>query len=246
LPSKWLHARNFVPPTESNTLVAALPPRRQGIRLSILRQAVSRVLPQTVRRVLRSSRDSYALQRLQRTDCDVANLRAVSERDLREFLRPQRWAAEWEEVSGRIAAFRIPDGTGGVNPGDRRAVYYLVRSLGARSVLEVGTHIGASTAHIALALENTRRQEGAAVRLLSVDISDVNSPVERPWTRYGMAHSPRAMVEALGCADLVTFKTQTSLDYARAPAAKPSTSSSSMATTPPGPSIRRSPWRSAC
>ena len=31
--------------------------------------------------------------------------------------------------------------TGGVNPGDRRALYYLVRGLGLKQVLEIGTFL---------------------------------------------------------------------------------------------------------
>jgi predicted O-methyltransferase YrrM len=90
--------------------------------------------------------------------------------------------------------FRVEDGvTGAVNPGDRRAIYYLTRYLRPKKVLEIGTHVGGSTLHFAAALI---ADEG---RLVTVDIEDVNS-AEGPWWRAGLAKPPRQIAEALGVA----------------------------------------------
>ena len=48
---------------------------------------------------------------------------------------------------------------GGVNPGDRQAVYYLIMALKPQNVLEVGTHIGASMPHIARALKRLNQKK---------------------------------------------------------------------------------------
>lgn len=118
----------------------------------------------------------------------------------------------WAGSEPGLAAFGIPDGTGGVNPGDRRAIYHLVRAFGPRSVLEIGTHIGASTLHIAAALHGNHAQDGLPVRLTTVDVRDVNSRQDMPWKRHGASLSPQEMVERLGLAAIVEFVAGQSLD----------------------------------
>ena len=98
----------------------------------------------------------------------------------------------------------------GVNVGDRRAVFYLISAIKPTTVLEVGTHIGASTIHIASALATNSDND---VSLTSVDIKDVNSQVEKPWLNFGTTNSPAEMVEKLGHESFVNFYTDTSLKF---------------------------------
>jgi predicted O-methyltransferase YrrM len=81
-------------------------------------------------------------------------------------------------------------------------------------VLEVGTHVGASTVHIAAALA-ALQDENPAQRhhLTTVDIVDVNDRSAKPWLELGSKYSPAELVEQLGYSNFVTFKTQNSLDY---------------------------------
>jgi predicted O-methyltransferase YrrM len=117
-------------------------------------------------------------------------------RDFRpdEVFRSETSDREWPEVAARIDAItQIDDGkTGGVNPGDRRALYYLVRWLQPSSVLEIGTHVGASTLYIAAAL---RRQQVA--RLTTVDIVDVNA-ADSYWSKAGLSKPPSDALAELG------------------------------------------------
>lgn len=113
-----------------------------------------------------------------------------------------------------LKAFEIPDGTGGVNPGDRRAIYYLVSYFRPRSVLEVGTHIGASTVHIAAALNGYEKPDSRA-NLVSVDIGDVNDPISKTWLQHGARFSPIEMITRMECSSLTEFATGTSLEYMR-------------------------------
>ena len=119
----------------------------------------------------------------------------------------------WTTDAPKIARFAIPDFTGGVNPGDRRAIYYLIRHFKPKSVLEIGTHIGASTIHIAAALNRNGEQDKQPGDLLSLDIRDVNSEIEQPWLHFGTNHSPRQMVREMGYGSFVDFEVGTSLDY---------------------------------
>ena len=98
----------------------------------------------------------------------------------------------------------------GVNPGDCRALYYLVRALQPNQTLEIGTHIGASTVHIAAALRTAQSPPGS---LVTVDIRPVNDPVTRPWAQAGSALSPQEMMARLGMADAARFVTQSSLRF---------------------------------
>ncbi len=115
-------------------------------------------------------------------------------------------AGEWEEVEALVREVQITADAGGVNPGDRRALYYLVRRLQPRAILEVGTHIGASTTHLGLALRRLAEEDRATSRqLVSVDIEDVNDPVTRPWDHYGATYSPAEATHRLGLDDYVQF-----------------------------------------
>ncbi len=95
--------------------------------------------------------------------------------------------------------------TGGVNPGNRRAIYYLLRSLRPANVLEIGTHVGASTLHIAAALK-----QNSAVDLTTVDIQDVNA-IDGYWKRFGLVRPPADAISEIGMASRVKFKTLPSI-----------------------------------
>ena len=114
--------------------------------------------------------------------------------DPSEIFRSPSSDRAWAAVASRIdGIIQIEDGkTGGVNPGDRRALYYLTRWLEPDSVLEIGTHVGASTLHIAAALQH---QDQA--RFTTIDIVDVNADNAR-WKKSGLSMSPKNAVAALG------------------------------------------------
>lgn len=166
-------------------------------------------------------RRSIATQRRSLVDvgrlvCPVEHLRELPESAVEGVFSDSRLDGEWEGASGELGAVcRIADGTtGGVNPGDRRALWYLVRHFRPRSVLEIGTHVGASTAHIALALRQAAGEEPTFdPRMVTVDMVDVNDPGEGYWKRAGLEASPAGMVEALRCGGFVEFATARSVDF---------------------------------
>lgn len=144
---------------------------------------------------------------------DPAHLAARSDVHLDEILRSDSIAAGWENANA-LREVAPPDGTGGVNPGDRRALFHLAAGIGARSVLEIGTHIGASTTNLATAIaESAAVGPGAAPRLVTVDIADVNDEAGEPWRLYGADRSPREMVSTLGLGDITTFVVSPSLEF---------------------------------
>jgi predicted O-methyltransferase YrrM len=173
-------------------------------------------LPQRANVFLGASKQRARLALLQTILCDTSPLtRSLDESKLRAILTSDSIATGWGKVAPQLRTLMGTEArAGGVNPGDRRAIFYLVRALAPRSVLEIGTHIGASTLSIAAALREAR-SEGLATssQLTTVDIADVNDPVTQPWTRTGAAHSPREMIRKLGADDWTRFVTRPSLEY---------------------------------
>src|ERR1019366_1810559 len=129
--------------------------------------------------------------------CEIDNLRYKSAQSIENLFKSEEIQNRWNASKKEIDILSIPDGSGGVNPGDRRAIYYLICKFKPSSVLEVGTHIGASTLHIASALYTSQIKSGKNAILTTVDIADVNSIVRKPWLKYGTKYSPAEMINKL-------------------------------------------------
>jgi predicted O-methyltransferase YrrM len=119
----------------------------------------------------------------------------------------------WHLAAERIRELGISD-EAGMNPGDRRALYYLVRRLRPAAVLEIGTQAGASTVHLAAGLADAH-PGSREPRLLTVDIKDVNRGADAAWRAFRLPHSPAEAMSRLGYEDLVRFRVGRSLDVLR-------------------------------
>jgi predicted O-methyltransferase YrrM len=149
------------------------------------------------------------------------NLGAFSEQELSKIFQSPTLGAEWEKAKTEIdQVCRIADlTTDGVNIGDRRAIWYLVSALKPRAVLECGTHVGASTVHIAAALKVAHAPQ-QDWRFVTLDIIDVNDSQDSYWKKYGLSSSPRQMIEQCHCGQNVTFTTESSTDFLKRAADK--------------------------
>ncbi len=142
---------------------------------------------------------------------NCANLKAANTFDLSPLLENAEAAEGWNQDNASIArAIGDIDLMGGVNPGDRRAIYALVAALKPKRVLEIGTHIAASSLYIAAALE---RFCGEWDRLITVDILDVNHPVDAPWRDVGYKMPPVDYARSLGIQDHVDFVQSDAVTY---------------------------------
>ena len=167
-------------------------------------------------RIVAAQRENVLLRRLRPIECDISALGQADEGNLAAVFADARVGLEWQDAAPRLAALAITDKeTGGVNPGDRRALYALVRHLRTTAVLEIGGHIGASTAHIAEALRATSAELGrpGEFDLTTVAGVDVNDDRARRWIRSGSPHSPAELMRQLGCESSVHFVTRPSLDF---------------------------------
>lgn len=178
-----------------------------------MKQVLRKIVPMAVYRELKIRRDRRNLRAIGRRECDVSPLRRLGSVDLPKLFANSELAAKWQEQLSRIERLGLPTTAGGVNPGDRRAVSYLIGGLRPASVLEVGTHIGASTVHIAAAMQSNPSTSNIPAKLITVDIADVNDPATKPWLQFGSRQSPREMIAELGAQDSVEFVAQPSIDY---------------------------------
>lgn len=176
-----------------------------------VKQLIKAVVPPRVLRAGLEVRDYFQLAATPPIRFNAAPLRAMSAEELAAIFEARRIETSWPVDHAAIkAVFGDDDVSGGINPGDRRAVYYLIRALAPRSVLEIGTHIGASTLYIARAL----RANGDGGTTTTVDILDVNRD-EGPWKRAGLAMSPRKLAAALHCESAIQFAVAPSLQWMR-------------------------------
>lgn len=138
---------------------------------------------------------------------------ALDRLDLTAIFTAVAVESDWSAAAARIQELGIT-AEAGMNPGDRRALYYLVRHLRPHRVLEIGTQAGASTVHLAAALADAHSGPVES-RLLSVDIKDVNHPETAAWRTFRLPQSPRDAMRRLGYGDLVEFRMARSLEMLR-------------------------------
>lgn len=157
------------------------------------------------------ARERLRLGLLAPVPCDAAALAPARALPLEAIMVSPRYAEEWAAVAGELEALQIAGG--GVSLGGRRALFYLVRHLRPRGVLEVGTQLGAATAAICAALRRNVAEGGPAPRLVSVDSSDVNDAIAKPWIRAGSRYAPAQLVARMGCGGWVEFVGEGAASY---------------------------------
>lgn len=175
---------------------------------------VQKLLKKLIPRSFFVLRSRIELYKVRKQTCNSTSLADMNRINLDALFRSNTAQEELAAIEEETRSLTIPAGSGGVNAGDRCALYCLIRHLAPKSVLEVGTHIGVSTLYIALALKKLRTINPAIpYNLVSVDIRDVNDPVSTPWQKYGSELSPVEMLKKTGCDDLVTFVVMDSLEF---------------------------------
>jgi predicted O-methyltransferase YrrM len=169
------------------------------------------MLSRLFRRPTEQSSELEQLVHLPRIEISTNQLRPLSASDLARAFNDEGYSSEWAELSVKTDSIQpIPDmKTGGVNPGDRRAIYHLIRYLRPKRILEIGTHVCASTMSIAAAL----KRNGDDGRLVTVDITDVINSPDAYWKRYGLRLSPFEAMKSIGSHEFVEFRMMSSFDY---------------------------------
>lgn len=145
-----------------------------------------------------------ALSELPTVPCWTENLRQWDVKEFADYIASHESREDWNQIDRLLTSVRVPEMAGGVNNGDQRLIFHLIRFLKLRSVLEIGTHIGASTVNIGAALKLSLGNEKQG-HLTTVDIRDVNDSVNKPWLEASSPHSPIENLRKIECEELVSF-----------------------------------------
>lgn len=180
-----------------------------------MRKFLKLFIPKSLFRYRSRLADERSFARLKSIACDTSKLGSCRDIDLASIFNDRNLEQQWKNAEPHLASLEITKKAGGVNLGDRRALYYLVKHFKPKSMLEVGTHVGASTTHVAYALKELRSELGSTCELVTVDIMDMNDPVTQPWIRLHSTLSPLAALQRLEAADIVQFHSEGSLSLLR-------------------------------
>jgi hypothetical protein len=84
--------------------------------------------------------EQASLSKLPRAEIDTGKLGKIDKGEIERILTEPKLHDEWRVMAKEIDRLILIEDmkTGGVNPGDRRALFYLVRALGPERVLEIG------------------------------------------------------------------------------------------------------------
>jgi len=175
--------------------------------------AIKKLIPTALKQPARDYIDRRTFRRQPKLPFDGTNLCPHSRIDLAAAMNDAAIGAAFAEDNANIAStYGAGEIFGGVNPGDRRALYYLIAHFRPKRVLEIGTHVGASTVYTASALR--RFVDGG--QLTTADIADVNGP-NAAWHSLGMPASPARYISDLGLEGITTFVTKPAAEMLRAP-----------------------------
>jgi predicted O-methyltransferase YrrM len=180
--------------------------------LNLVKQTVKAIIPSSVLTTALVARERRRLAKLPITKFSADRLRTLSRARLEAAFTNEEIAIAWRSDLNKISrAMPYADIYGGVCPGERRAIYQLIAWLKPRRVLEIGTHIGASTLVIAQALATHAESDSY---LLTGDILDVNDPEQGAFSDLGTL-SPREGLARLGLENRVRFEAKPALQLMR-------------------------------
>ena len=173
-----------------------------------LAASIKKLIPIAIKQPLRDYVDDRKWRRQDKLAFDGAKLLPRSQVDIVAIMNDRAIGEAFAEDHVALARlYGSHEITGGVNPGDRRALYHLIAHFRPNRVLEIGTHVGASTLHIASAIR--RFVDGGT--LTTVDILDVNGP-KGAWRSLGLPFPPAGYLSRLGLEGIVRFVNQPALD----------------------------------
>lgn len=177
--------------------------------LNLAKRTVQAFIPSPILASGMIVRERQKLAKIPKAEFVVEPLRPLTRPQIEEAFTDETIAMAWQRGLAQIGEI-MPyiDIYGGVCPGERRAIYQMIAWLKPRRVLEIGTHIGASTLAIAQAL-NSHAESDAL--LLTGDILDVNNSEQGAFSKLGTI-SPKEGLCRLGLETRVRFEVKPALE----------------------------------
>ncbi len=165
-------------------------------------------LPISIHNKYLTIKETLQLRQIPTLKINTKNLIKFNYEELRNILYSPAITENWNQTLELRKKFEIPDHSLSANSGDRRAIYHLANGLKYQSVLEIGTHIGASTSHLCLAIKDT-----GYPKLKTLDVENFSDKLKRPWINYNAKYSPKEIVTRIDCSHFVTFVVANSFDF---------------------------------
>jgi len=178
-----------------------------------LKQFFVKIIPKYFLNVLKNLKDYYELSLCTTLRFNTNNLITPHQLSINKVFKSEIIKNQWEEYKSIVKNFQTQMPSGGVNQGDRRALFYLISNFKASRVLEIGTHIGSSTLAITASLDINKKLLDHKPYLTTVDFMDVNSELDRPWERFGSNISPLNLMKKVKHDTLVEFIHKDSIEY---------------------------------
>jgi predicted O-methyltransferase YrrM len=169
----------------------------------LLKNVLKLIVPDAILAGAMIVRERWRLARLSVRSFAAEPLRQISRTQLEAAFQDDAISDAWLRDLTRIrAVMPYEDIHGGVCPGERRAIYHLIAFFKPRHLLEIGTHVGASTLVIAQSLASHCAAES---ELITGDILDVNEPQQGAFSKLGVL-SPLNALRKLRLEDRVRFE----------------------------------------
>lgn len=167
-----------------------------------------------IKNKLRIIRDYLSLLKADRIHPDISLLLS-KEPDFRlsDIFQNEAFRLDWENIYAEISKLELPENTGGVNIGDQKALASLIYFFKPKRILEIGTHIGCSTVHIAICLRELFKRDDIKRRVDTVDLIDVNDQNRKHWLNFYSSNSPLENIKSLQAESLANFIHKPSLDF---------------------------------
>ena len=175
-----------------------------------MKKLIAFFLPEIIKSYIRIIKNKINLSKCSKNICNTEKLREVDNNFCEEIFNSSEINNDWEnKMKNNLSFLNLPDDNHGINKGDQKAIYYLIKGLKINSVLEIGTHIGVSTYYFANALKDVDND----YNIVTVDIIDVNDINIKHWKNFGATNSPLSLMEIGGLSDNVEFIKSNSVDY---------------------------------
>ena len=92
-----------------------------------IRKIFDSLVPEPLKQRLRILKETRELEKLAKLECQADALLAVQKINLDAIFASAEIEADWKTAVTTLQSLDIPDGIGGINPGDGRAIFYLLR-----------------------------------------------------------------------------------------------------------------------
>ena len=158
-----------------------------------MKKVIRKLIPKLIVNLLKDYYNKIQINKIPQINCNTDNLIKINREEIVKLLNSSESDLSWEVDKMKLERFQFSDLSGGINPGDQRALYYLLKYFNPSNILEIGTHLGYSTIISAIALKDAQ----ASGNITTVDILDVNDEIITPWVNYNSKYSPQEMVRMI-------------------------------------------------